>query len=325
MSLADFVLRRALESEGLPKVVWSWVRWRIARSFHDPACTVQVHGRALRMPLSHELPTYIQLFPLYDTVLRRLGSFLRDRYGLLRMVDVGANIGDSIAASYGGEEDAFLAVEPNPDFTKYLSQNWSAGNVKIVEDVCSDRTGREGFVIDERYGTASLRRDARGGELPTITLDDLLAAYPQFLRPSLFKVDTDGNDFAVLAGARKTLADQPAVLFESDVFQNPRYVQDCLETLDMFRASGYESFLVYEKFGHPLGRHELGDLAHFKELLLFQLAKRSTYFDVLMMKEPDLLVFYDLERAFFFSTISDPALRQHASAALGAPQSHLED
>ncbi len=325
MSLADFVLRRSLEGEGISKVVWSWLRWRIVRSFHDPACTVQVHGHALRMPLSHELPNYIQLFTLYDTVLHRLGNFLRDRYGPLRMVDVGANIGDTIAAAYGEEQDAFLAVEPNPDFTKYLRQNWSAGNVKIVEDVCSDRTGRDGFVIDERYGTASLRRDARGGELQTITLDDLLAAHSEFLRPTLIKVDTDGNDFAVLAGARKTLVEQPAVLFESDVFQNPRYVQDCLETLDMLRAAGYQSLLLYEKFGHPLGRHELGDLAYFKELLLFQLAKRYTYFDVLLMKEADLLAFCDLERAFFLSTIADQRLRQNASLALMAPRSGLNE
>lgn len=325
MSLADVVLQRSLESEGIPKVVWSWLRWRIVRSFHDPACTVRVHGRPLRLPLSHELPMYVRLFPLYDTVLHRLGNFLRDRYGPLRAIDVGANVGDTIAAAYADEQDAFLAVEPNPNFSKYLRQNWSTGNVKLVEDVCSDRTGREGFVIDQRYGTASLRQSARGGELQTITLDDLLSANPEFLRPTLIKVDTDGNDFAVLRGAQKTLTDQPAVLFESDVFRNPRYIEECLESLDIFRECGYQSLLLYEKFGHPLGRHELSELTHFKELLLFQLAKKYTYFDVLMMKEADLLAFYDLEKAFFLSTISDQRLRQDASNALLTPQSSLKD
>ena len=313
MSLADYVLRKTLSTKGVQHLLWTQLRWQLVRRFDDPPCSIQAHGRWLRLPLSHELPTYLRLFPLYDLLPRRLGAFVRERYGPLKCLDVGANIGDTIACLYGGEQDLFVAVEPNPKFNRYLRENWPVPNVKILGMVCSDQTGKQVFLVDERFGTTSFHKSARGTPFETITVDDLVAATPDLAGLHLIKVDTDGNDFAVLAGAKQTLLGQPAVLFECDVFGNTRYVEDCLETLAQFRAAGYESMLVYEKFGHPLGRHELGDLTHFKELLLHQLVKQYTFFDLLLMKEADLLAFHRREKSFFLDSLPDQSLRATAA------------
>ncbi|HEY5982798.1 MAG TPA: hypothetical protein VIU38_04940, partial [Anaerolineales bacterium] len=74
--------------------------------------------------------------------------------------------------------------------------------------------------------------------------------------------------------------------------------------------------LVYEKFGHPLGRHSLTDLTHFKALLLHQLVKKYTFFDILLMPEPDLLSFHAEENAFFLGALPDQSLRTTAASAL---------
>jgi FkbM family methyltransferase len=313
--IPDYVLRKTLSTYGLPQMLWTRVRRLLVHRFNDPACTFTIHGRALRLPLSHELPTYLRLLPLYDRLPGRLSAYLHARYGALKGLDVGANIGDTLAAVYGDENDLFLAVEPEPKFNHYLRQNWNLPSVKIINLACSACSGSQRYHIDEKFGTASLHKNPAGIEIETITVDDLLGVYPQFNGLHLIKVDTDGNDFAVLAGARQTLTGQPAVLFESDVFGNPRYVEDCLDTLALFGSAGYRSMLVYDKFGYPTGRYDLGDLTHFRELLFYQLTKKYIYFDILLMKESDLLPFYALEKNFFLATLPDQKLRASAEKA----------
>jgi FkbM family methyltransferase len=313
IELADFVLQKTLSTQGAAQLMWTRLRRLLVRTFNDPSCSFTAHGRTLRLPLSHELPTYLRLLPLYDRLPERLGAYLHNQYGPLKVLDVGANIGDSVAALYRDERDLFLAVEPDPKFNRCLHENWKVPNVRILDLVCSSRSGKEGYEMIEKFGTASFRLNPRGLEFRAITVDDLLAENPEFTRPHLIKVDTDGNDFAVLAGAQQALTGQPAVLFECDVFGNVHYLEDCLETLTRFSAAGYRSMLVYEKFGYPLGCYELNDLTHFRELLFYQLTKKFIYFDILLMKAEDLLPFSTLERSFLLGALQDQSLRSTAA------------
>ena len=67
----------------------------------DPVVRRTVHGVDLDMPLSHDLPRYTGQYPYYDTVLPSLAKFLltsqTERRKLI-LVDVGANVGDTVLA-----------------------------------------------------------------------------------------------------------------------------------------------------------------------------------------------------------------------------------
>jgi FkbM family methyltransferase len=312
MGIANYVLQKAISADGIPRLLWNRIRQQLVQTFHDPACSVTAHGRTLRLPLSHELPTYLRLLPFYDSLPKRLSAFLHNQYGPIKCLDVGANIGDTIAALYQAEQDLFLAIEPIPKFNRYLRDNWNTPNVKILDALCSSHAGRRRFEVVEKFGTASFYKNTGGAEFQTATVDQLLTENPEFDGLHLLKVDTDGNDFAVIFGAKQALSGQPAALFECDVFGNTHYVEDCLETLALFQSLGYKSMLVYEKFGYPLGRYELHDLTHFKELLFYQLTKKFIYFDILLMKEQDVLPFHALEKSFFLSSLQDQRLRSTA-------------
>jgi FkbM family methyltransferase len=316
MSLADYVLRKCVSTSGASHLFWTRVRRLLVHTFNDPPCTVTAHGLTLRLPLSHELPTYLRLLPHYDRLPGRLSEYLHSQHGPLKCLDIGANIGDTIAALQRDEHDRFLAIEPDAKFNRYLHENWDVPNVKILDRVCSSQSGKEKYKVDEKFGTATFYKNPGGAEFQTITVDDLLIEFPEFDRPHLIKIDTDGNDFAVIMGAKQILTGQPAVLFECDVFGNTHYVEDCLEILALFSAAGYRSMLLYEKFGYPLGRYELHDLTHFKELLFYQLTKKYIYFDILLIPEQDLLPFYALEKSFFLNTLPDPRLRPTAEKAM---------
>ena len=279
-----------------------------------------IHGRSMQINLSHGLPIYQAYHPYYDSLPGRLGHFLRSRHGALVGVDVGANIGDSVAAFLGGKNhprDCFIAVEPNPKFFAILRRNWAHDSrVLPVSLLCSAGSQQGSFSILEKNGTASIVESGSGTVMEAQPLDHIVAANPTFGTANLIKIDTDGHDFEVLAGAAATIArNRPAVLFECDVFGRTDYTLAVLRTLDNFAAAGYSSYLVYDNLGFLLGRHSLQNHAAIKALLFYQLTSQGRYFDLLAMAEPDLADFHASEVRFFADDRVAAPLRDTALAA----------
>ncbi|WP_395703424.1 FkbM family methyltransferase [Aquabacterium sp.] len=323
MDIGSLVFRKAVQSRGLDRRLWSGLRRALIRLQQDPTCTMPIHGRAMKVNLSHGLPLYQAHHPFYDTLPRRLGGFLRRRHGALRCVDVGANIGDSIAAFIGGAEDRFLAIEPNPKFFGLLRANWGhSPQVTALPVLCSSGSESGAFTIREQNGTASIVEQADGARLQRRTLDDLIEEQ-HFAPVNLLKIDTDGHDFEVLEGGLRSIArDRPAVLFECDVFGRADYPQRVLSALDAFARCAYTRYLVYDNFGHLMGRYSLADPTAFKALLFYQLTSRFHYFDLLVMPEPDLCDFHAEETRFFAEQLAGP--KRSAAQAL-APGGAADD
>lgn len=296
---------------------WGRCRHWMVRFLHDPPCQSEVHGRLLKMPLSHALPWYLERFPLYDSLLRRLSTYLHELYGPLSCVDVGANIGDSIAAVQQHAYDRFLAIEPNPHFIKYLRENFGDdSNVIIIESLCSSTKDHKKRRLTETAGTASLVDDAEGRPMDSDTLDSFVERQMGHPHVHFVKVDTDGHDFEVLKGATQLIStSRPAILFECDAFDNAHYVDDCMTTMRSLQRCGYSSALVYENTGHLLGSFSLDDLLTVRNLLFVQLTKGNCYYDVLVMKEPDVSQFLAREQLFFINRIPDAGVRAIAAKA----------
>jgi FkbM family methyltransferase len=301
MNVATFSYERFLRSHRRTKPFWSLLRQALIQVLHDPACVMKVHGQRLEMPLSHALPLYLKANPYYDRLPARLGSYLRREYGALTCVDVGANIGDSVAAFAPVADDRFLAIEPNPRYYAYLQHNWGkSSTVKTLNMLCSSSSGTGVYAIQETVGTASIVKTDKGAPLQSATLDDILRQNPEFSALNLLKIDTDGHDFEVIDGAKTSIQqNMPAIFFECDAFTNMAYIDDCLNALSFFRDCGYESFLVYDNYGYLMGKYSLNDLPRFRDLLFYQLTKTYFYYDILLMKEEHALSFFSEEQAFF--------------------------
>src|SRR5574341_116364 len=136
----------------------------------------------------------------------RLSDFIHRNYGFLKCIDVGANIGDTIAAFYKDQNDKFLAIEPNPKFYKYLQKNFGEKeNIKILDFFCSSSSTAQNYEISEHAGTASINSSADGFFMRAETLDNIVATNPAFADFNLLKIDTDGHDFDVIDGASKII------------------------------------------------------------------------------------------------------------------------
>ena len=285
----------------------------------DPTCEMIVHGRALRLPLSHTIPELLATGPQHDRQLGRLAAFLRARRGRLVAIDVGANVGDTLAAiasTAGGTDDCFLAIEPSGEFQRYLVSNWGHDpRVTIVNAACGARNAEVRATMQRRDGTAILTEQAEGSLVRMATLDAVVRDHPVFSKPDLLKIDTDGFDFAVIDGARETLrVARPAVFFECDHFNVPDYVERVRRALGQLQECGYEHVVAYDNFGYLMGCYALRDALAFEQLLFYQLASPFYYFDLLALPEDALAVFLEREREHYVLSAVPAALVNDARA-----------
>jgi FkbM family methyltransferase len=138
-------------------------------------------------------------------------------------VDVGANIGyyALLAAQRVGESGRVLAFEPYAPVRERLLRNIAfngLSNVQVIADCVGSYNGRCFLVPPAQAhnaGTASMQdeRGARGLEVNVVRLADAVGQR----KVALIKVDVEGNEAAVFAGAEAVLQveDAPSILFES--------------------------------------------------------------------------------------------------------------
>jgi hypothetical protein len=64
-----------------------------------------------------------------------------------------------------------------------------------------------------------------------------------------------------------------------------------------------------------MGKYTLSNLSQFRNLLFYQLTSSFHYFDILIMRDEDLVEFYKNEINYFVGEMSNKSLQQTAIAA----------
>ena len=234
-----------------------------------PEHTYAIGATTLVLPPDHALPRYRALYRLYDENLVVLASALRASRGSCTVIDIGANVGDS-AAFFNAEGPAsVLCIEGDPAYLPFLTRNAERLGEHVHVEHCFVGLA-DGHADPEaiaRHDGTSRAVEAVGASqgIPVRTLDGLCAKLPQFARPDLIKLDTDGMDFELVVGAETWLAARQPVVhieyyFESADADTTRAAR-CREAL---QRAGYVDFLVFDNFGNLLLR--TADLGAFEQL-----------------------------------------------------------
>lgn len=270
----------------------------------DPSYFVDIRGKRMLLPISHKLPIYILDYPLYDTLPTRISNYLRTRDGVLIMVDVGANVGDTIlACSTGGLNDRFLGVEANPEFITYLKQNTkNQVGVSLVKAFCHSGNEKQVYInIQSSGGTARLLESDKGVAIVKKTLDEILSENPEFREFNFLKLDTDGNDFDILFGAQKSIQGHlPMILIECDVFENVHYTNTVITAINFLAKEGYQEVIVYDNLGNYFCTFPVNQPDKFLDAVAYQLISKFGYYDLLFLHKNDL-EFIRYEKDFFLS------------------------
>lgn len=144
------------------------------------------------------------------------------------VIDVGANIGlySILFSKLIDNNHRVLCIEPSPAALKFLRKNIeqnNSGNSIIYEGVATKAKGYYKFNIipgmEEYSSLGNISHSAtRGKKYESIdvsgdTIDNLVLIYN--LNPGFVKIDTEGAEFMVFTGARKTIEKyRPIILSE---------------------------------------------------------------------------------------------------------------
>lgn len=251
----------------------------------------------LMLPVDHPLPAYREAWKLYDEPLRYIADGIRTMHGELRVIDIGANVGDSAAIANVGGTTPVLCIEGDPAYLPFLERNAKELGPHVQVAHCFVGS-TEGFVnpeeLDRRAGTTSavraLRKGSAGG-VPLSRLDAILDKHPSFEGSRLLKSDTDGYDFEIILSHIEFLAARrPVLFFEYDVVESEASIDDSFRCIDALLEAGYRWFLIFDNFGNLLC--STSSVSPFVELNRYLLSNarfgRAVYYlDVCAIAEPE--------------------------------------
>jgi FkbM family methyltransferase len=233
----------------------------------------------LQCDASHHLPAILAVLPEFGRPLADIVNALGVPEP--RVVDVGANIGDTaLLLARFAPGARVLCIEGNDCFMADLETNLAqVTGVTAVKAILAERSAsvRGRFAMRQNHGgTAHITLDEAGDLLKTQTLDDLLASYPEFRGPHAIKIDTDGFDPSILRGARRTLTDaRPVVFYEWDPYSYRMAGENDVGHAEFLMELAYERFLIFTNSGQPLLRVCRPGREIWESLARFSLGRRS--------------------------------------------------
>lgn len=205
--------------------------------------------------------TLLKIFPSFET---RNIAFLADKYGIVLIIDVGANQGQFAekmrSAKYRRDIISFEPVSIVHDALKKKSRrdaNWFVAPRMAI----GDRNGEIDINIYPDSTLSSAYRIISEIQEPTIErvsmyrLDDALAEYDLDKRTLLLKIDVQGFEQAVLDGAPQTLKRAAALMVEVSLIKMYEHETPYLEMLTRLRDAGFHA--IY--FPPVVNRKRLGE------------------------------------------------------------------
>ena len=239
------------------------------------------------IPSSSNLPRNQKKHPLYDRFLPVLATHLTQG----TVIDVGANVGDTLVSMAQNCSNSFVCVEPSEMFFNYLEKN---ANLILRKDGLQIKLIKK--MIGCGYLSGSLIGDGSTAHLeitnnPTqsnhIPLDTLVNEYSDIV---LIKSDVDGYDFDVILSSEKILIQSEPILFwENEIFNDFQY-EEYGKLYAFLEEKGYSYLYIFDNFGNLLV--EKSDYRTLKDInaYLYNMAKYKAtrtffYTDILASTE----------------------------------------
>lgn len=262
----------------------------------------KVGQQVISLPPGHRLDTYQEAFAHYDKQLPLMVALLAKQHPDLVVIDIGANIGDGLAAIRASSRVKVVCVEGVQSYFDLLSANakrLGGDNVLLNCFVGAQRGTVGAHEVQVANGTGRLRRASAGSTTQpsgassdVALLSDVGARAGIADRPWFIKIDTDGGDFDIIRGSIDTIVKTTcAVFFEYD----PALAEKSgVETISDLVDIGFDHFLVFDNFGNALGMVAKQYADRFRELELYLQSCRSGgggayYMDVLALRDENAL------------------------------------
>ncbi len=254
---------------------------------------VKVGNYFITMPGNNPQISNYKRFPDMNNQLGRLAKVVSSKYQSFTMIDVGANVGDTIAIVKTFVDIPIIGIEGDATTYNFLEDNVKQfNNITIIKQFLGEESktikanlekdGWNGTIIPSKTATNSL-------ELKT--LDDTIAN--KGLSNSnlkLLKVDVEGFDTIVLRGSKEIIKKHKPVLYFEYNRENMNAInEDGISTLLSLSEFGYKNITFFDNKNRYLLSTHLSN----KELIT-QLHNYSDgsngmipYYDICIFNEND--------------------------------------
>lgn len=245
----------------------------------------------LQLPFSHQLPFILKSSPHYSTNLARIAKHVCGKYNDLRVIDVGANVGDSVALLRTEAMFSILCIEGDDYFFSILEANMvKFSDVHLAKTYVGESTEELNVASFELGGTAHLGHMESGGiPIQLKKISTILKDNPLFKKAKMLKIDTDGFDNKILRGSVDFLEDsKPIIFFEYDPFFLSQQNEDGLSIFNVIAKFGYRKLLIYENYGEFLVSVDIANSNLLEDINHFYTGRKGLlYCDICAFHEED--------------------------------------
>lgn len=265
-----------------------------------PIVKTSIDGKELHIPLAHNLPIYKKKYSNYDRAIKELARLVKKKDGYLRLIDVGANVGDT-EINIGVLNDAsYLLIEGDELFKSLISENLGDNYDYILDSHFLSDCQEGNFSIVHNMSSASLKENKNNEKNKLFkTLDAVIEEY-NFI-PNVIKIDTDGFDINVIKGGVRSLSKyKPVIFFEWWVTAIEKNGINPLEVWPILKDIGYTGVFLFDNYGNPLINLEIEKVSQFRDIMNYLNGKnrRFAYCDALVYSKEHELNFDELLSRF---------------------------
>jgi FkbM family methyltransferase len=263
---------------------------------YDPLISYPIKGHQIRLPLSHALPLVLQYYPDYSENLARVANCVYAKYPDLKIIDIGANIGDSVFVIRNKIPCPIFCIEGDLAFFKILQTNTATCKNVVIKQAFigdSDTTKNKELIVvsGTAHFTDSVNTSTEFRKLSTVLIEE-----PQFAQAKLLKIDTDGFDLAIIRGSTDFIQTaKPILFFEYDPFFLKNQKEDGISIFSLLQKLGYHSMVIYDNFGRYLISLPLTETNQIADLHRYLLNRPGDYYyDICVVHTEDLEVMQQL-------------------------------
>jgi len=254
---------------------------------------VTVGNYVLEMPGNNPQISTYKYDPGANSQLGRLSACVAGKYPSLSVLDVGANVGDTIAIIKSAIELPVIGIEGDDFAFEFLKRNtMSLKNVTLIKTFLGEKIESKKVSMEKSgWNTTLIPNDDNGETVHFKTLDEVLAEeHLQNRTLKLLKIDCEGFDTIIIRGSAKLIREKkPVIYFEYNRTNMDAIGEDGLSTLLTLEAVGYRNIIFFDNKGRYLMNAPIDQENVIADLHRYAQAENSciAYYDICLFHEDD--------------------------------------
>ena len=265
--------------------------------------TFQIGKFKLMITRDHDLPNIINYYPNYQNNLTVIAREVQKKYHDLIIIDIGANIGDTVAILRNKIYCPIISIEGNKTFFRLLRKNINNNfnQVTAYNLYLGDKNRSSMIQTSRKAGTFSLvSLSGKREKIALATLDSVVSEINESSRTKLLKIDTDGYDLKIIKGGLNYISRvRPIIFFEFNIHEYHLRKESLWLTLSSLEKAGYKHLIVFDNFGNKIIGISLKEKKVINQLVDYVNTGTSpvVYYD--------LCVFHSIDQDLYNKTLSN--------------------